>query len=275
MHAKGLHIAIVKDVHTSPALDLVGWWTVDDSDILNRKGPRLESLPFHQHMLGYNKNAVLLVLHAGAVARSAASAPAQESMSDSISSDTPMQDVLPEGEAPNEPSSNLTITPGSSSKTQPRDDATAAVSEQLPMTIYESVYEEEHTNTTSDDPSNTQSNHLRFRVLPYSLATEEAEMVGVNTIVKTAGNASTIANTENDDKTNWRPSKKNRQDKQQASGDVTSAASSENVLLTRVEDDRESPPYLAFVLCSKCKMIIVAKRKVKKKTNQPKQYSRI
>lgn len=69
----------------------------------------------------------------------------------------------------------------------------------LPLTIYESVHEGE---TASDASKDMQVDgeepvpNIRFRELPYSMETGEAEMIGINTIVQTSGSASLSATQE-------------------------------------------------------------------------------
>lgn len=55
-----LTIVSVKDVHQSPALDLVGWFTATDP-----YGPTIQQLPIHRQLLtSHNDNALLLGFHA-------------------------------------------------------------------------------------------------------------------------------------------------------------------------------------------------------------------
>ena len=81
--------------------------------------------------------------------------------------------------------------------------AGAQVGGKLPLTIYESVYESGleggKAATADDDRDNRmeiegQEAHpdLRFRELPYSVETGEAEMIGVDYIARGAGNATAI-----------------------------------------------------------------------------------
>lgn len=61
----------------------------------------------------------------------------------------------------------------------------------LPLTVYESVLESENHDTGKDmqiDGEEPPSN-IRFRELPYSVETGEAEMIGVDTIAKGSGTA--------------------------------------------------------------------------------------
>ncbi|CEJ60155.1 hypothetical protein PMG11_08740 [Penicillium brasilianum] len=63
----------------------------------------------------------------------------------------------------------------------------------LPLTIYETVLEGENAADATKDmqiDGEEPTLNLRFRELPYSVETEEAEMIGVDTIAQTAGTAS-------------------------------------------------------------------------------------
>lgn len=62
----------------------------------------------------------------------------------------------------------------------------------LPVTIYESVYEGENATENSKTmqvDGEEQSLTIRFRELPYSVETGEAEMIGIDTVARTARNA--------------------------------------------------------------------------------------
>ena len=62
----------------------------------------------------------------------------------------------------------------------------------LPVTIYESVYEGENateSGKTMQVDGEEQSLTIRFRELPYSVETGEAEMIGIDTVARTARNA--------------------------------------------------------------------------------------
>lgn len=63
----------------------------------------------------------------------------------------------------------------------------------LPLTIYETVLEGENVSDATKDmqiDGEEPTPNIRFRELPYSVETEEAEMIGVDTIAQTAGTAS-------------------------------------------------------------------------------------
>ncbi|KAL2865618.1 COP9 signalosome complex subunit 6 [Aspergillus lucknowensis] len=65
----------------------------------------------------------------------------------------------------------------------------------LPLTIYESVYEGEslaENGKTMQVDGEEQSLSIRFRELPYTVETGEAEMIGMDTVARTARNAATV-----------------------------------------------------------------------------------
>ncbi|PYH98999.1 putative COP9 signalosome subunit 6 [Aspergillus ellipticus CBS 707.79] len=66
----------------------------------------------------------------------------------------------------------------------------------LPLTIYESVYEGEaaaESGKTMQIDGEEQSLTIRFRELPYSVETGEAEMIGIDSVARTARNAAVDA----------------------------------------------------------------------------------
>lgn len=140
-----------KEVHKSPALDLVGWFTVTPTT-----GPEAQHLPMHKQILKmYNETAILLAFHPSGVLQG------------------------------------------------------AAVGGKLPLTIYESVHESIKSDgqTVGDDGemeiegqevSQDSQLDLRFRELPYSVETGEAEMISVDFVARGSGNAMALdGNTKN------------------------------------------------------------------------------
>ena len=67
----------------------------------------------------------------------------------------------------------------------------AAVGAKLPLTIYESLYEsgEAGDRNMEIDGQDTQQLDIRFRELPYSVETGEAEMISVDAVARGASNA--------------------------------------------------------------------------------------
>ncbi|KAL5003190.1 hypothetical protein BDV10DRAFT_155863 [Aspergillus recurvatus] len=65
----------------------------------------------------------------------------------------------------------------------------------LPLTVYESVYEGESVTESGKAmqvDGEEQSLNIRFRALPYTVETGEAEMIGIDTVARTARNAAAI-----------------------------------------------------------------------------------
>ncbi|RAH65006.1 COP9 signalosome complex subunit 6 [Aspergillus aculeatinus CBS 121060] len=89
----------------------------------------------------------------------------------------------------------------------------------LPLTIYESVYEggeNANTNTMqvdSEDQPPTLS--IKFRELPYSIETGEAEMIGIDTVARTARNAAIYPSSTNTDPTQISKAKQSTKEQQQ------------------------------------------------------------
>ncbi|KAL1982271.1 hypothetical protein VTN96DRAFT_1580 [Rasamsonia emersonii] len=126
-----------KDVHKSPALDLVGWFTTTPPS-----GPDASHLPIHRQILhDYNESAVFLAFHPSLV---------------------------------QSPSTN---------------------GAKLPLTIYESVFEGENVadaDKVMQVDGEEQSLNIRFRELPYSVETGEAEMISIDSVARGGGNAMAI-----------------------------------------------------------------------------------
>ncbi|KAI9866323.1 MAG: hypothetical protein M1813_001445 [Trichoglossum hirsutum] len=76
--------------------------------------------------------------------------------------------------------------------------SSSATAGKLPLTIYESVYEAETSDTggkTVDVETADRDLKLRFKELPYSIETDEMEMIGIDFIAKGGGNATAIEST--------------------------------------------------------------------------------
>lgn len=127
----------MKTIHSSPQLDLVGWYT-----LLPKTGPIPSILPIHNWFLSeHNESSLLLGFH---------------------------------------PEESLKHDAGS----------------RLPLTIYESNYEaDEPKNEQGEDkemPDADPQLRIRFRELPYSVETGQAEMISMDFVAKGAGNATAI-----------------------------------------------------------------------------------
>ncbi|KAA6411447.1 MAG: cop9 signalosome subunit 6 [Lasallia pustulata] len=134
-----------KDVHKSPALDLVGWFTIAPTS-----GPQPQHIPIHRHIVHhYNESAVFLTFHPSMVL---------------------------EG---------------------------GTVGGKLPLSIYESLYERDSSTAQAgedgDKPMQVDGEegplNLRFRELPYSVETGEAEMISVDFVARGGGNATAVDGT--------------------------------------------------------------------------------
>lgn len=62
----------------------------------------------------------------------------------------------------------------------------------LPLTIFETVFEGENLTTDTKGSTDERNLPIRFRELPYSIETGEAEMISVDFVAKGAGNAMAI-----------------------------------------------------------------------------------
>lgn len=103
----------------------------------------------------------------------------------------------------------------------------------LPLTIYESVHEGENSGDAGKDmqiDGEEPAMNIRFRELPYSVETGEAEMIGVDTIAKGSG---TATRTETTAQVSAPGSSKNGGDKKQMQADQTSKAE-----LSQEEEER-------------------------------------
>ena len=128
----------MKQIHKTPPLDLVGWYTV-----LPKTGPPPTVLPIHKYLLSeHNESSLLLGFH-----------------------------------------SDEAVDPSAGSK--------------LPLTIYESIYEvdEPKGGDQGEDKEMRDGEpplKLRFRELPYSVETGEAEMISMDFVARGAGNATIV-----------------------------------------------------------------------------------
>lgn len=132
------HRDIVKQIHKSPQLDLVGWYTV-----LPKSGPTPSILPIHNYLLAeHNESSLLLAFHS------------DEAVDHSVGS-------------------------------------------KLPLTIYESNYEvdEPRAGDQGEDKEMRDGEpplKLKFRELPYSVETGEAEMISMDFVARGAGSATVV-----------------------------------------------------------------------------------
>ena len=95
----------------------------------------------------------------------------------------------------------------------------------LPLTIFESIYEGDHADDRDkamqiDGQQSTFS--LKFRKLPYSIETGEAEMISVDFVATGSGNASAIP-TQADTKATTEQSKNKKKTKGTEETDIVDA----------------------------------------------------
>ncbi|KAI1450203.1 hypothetical protein F5Y02DRAFT_106113 [Annulohypoxylon stygium] len=127
----------MRQVHKSPQLDLVGWYTV-----LPKSGPTPNILPIHQHILKEkNESSLLLAFH-------------------------------------------------------PEESVEHSAGSKLPLTIYESDYEADEPKADQGEDKEMRDGDpplkLKFRELPYSVETGEAEMISMDFVARGAGNATVV-----------------------------------------------------------------------------------
>lgn len=106
----------------------------------------------------------------------------------------------------------------------------------LPLTVYESVLEGENSGDAGKDmqiDGEEPAMNIRFRELPYSVETGEAEMIGVDTIAKSSRAAT---HTETTAHISEAESSKNSGDKKQMRAEQGSKAE-----LTQEEEERMQP----------------------------------
>jgi COP9 signalosome complex subunit 6 len=113
----------------------------------------------------------------------------------------------------------------------------------LPLTIYETVYESEPTK--QDDSmqiDGEETSGIRFRPIPYTIETDETEMIAVNYVAKGGGNAATATPLDTDASTHQgreeREDKhgKRRADEPPEASESASDTASANVLSPEEED---------------------------------------
>ena len=116
-----------------------------------------------------------------------------------------------------------------------------AVGGKLPLTIYESVYENNEGQGMEIDGAEA-SLDLRFRELPYSVETGEAEMIGVDCVARGGGNATAIDSAAKD--TGGQASQKTvgQVDKKGKAVDRESKAVDDSSILSSEDEERMRLP---------------------------------
>jgi COP9 signalosome complex subunit 6 len=121
--------------------------------------------------------------------------------------------------------------------------ASASINAKLPLTIYETVYENEPTK--QDDSmqiDGEDTSGLRFRSIPYTIETDETEMIAVDYVAKGGGNAAAVTTVDTDASihqgTEEREEKKGKQraDEPPEAGKATNGTIFTNVLNSEEED---------------------------------------
>lgn len=173
-----------KDVHSAPALELVGWFTTAPVT-----GPESAHVPIHQQILQtYNETAILLAFHPSSVL---------------------------EG---------------------------AAVGGKLPLTIYESVYDNNEGQGMEIDGAEAPLD-LKFRELPYSVETGEAEMISVDFVARGGGNATAIDSAAKDTKGQASQKAIGQVDKKGKAVDKESKAVDDASILSPEDEERMWQPF--------------------------------
>ncbi|KAL4788093.1 hypothetical protein BJX76DRAFT_317076 [Aspergillus varians] len=98
----------------------------------------------------------------------------------------------------------------------------------LPLTVYESVYEGESVTESGKAmqvDGEEQSLNIRFRELPYTVETGEAEMIGIDTVARTARNAAVTQPSTT--ATSSRTDSNKQKERQAANADLLSAEEEE------------------------------------------------
>ena len=134
------HIFTDKDVHKSPPLDLVGWFTLCPTN-----GPTSDLVPIHRQFLKHNESSILVTV-------------------------------------------------------QPDDVASTNAGEnggKLPIAVYESVSELETNGENAMQVDGDEKTDIKFRTIPFSIETDETEMIAMDYIAKGAGSAAAIPSEPN------------------------------------------------------------------------------
>lgn len=119
----------------------------------------------------------------------------------------------------------------------------------LPLTIYESVFEHETTAEAEKnmevDGEESRSGGLKFRQLPYSVETDETEMIGVDFVARGGGNAAALETAVPvPEKPDRKGKKRAASDQEKAAEKGVESAKDANPLSTE-DEDRKSFPYRA------------------------------
>lgn len=118
----------------------------------------------------------------------------------------------------------------------------AAVGGKLPLTIYESVYENNEGQGMEVDGAEAPL-ELKFRELPYSVETGEAEMISVDFVARGGGNATAIDSAAKDTKGQASQKAVGQVDKKGKAVDRESKAVDDSSMLSSEDEERMRPPF--------------------------------
>ena len=118
----------------------------------------------------------------------------------------------------------------------------AAVGGKLPLTIYESMYENNEGQGMEIDGAEAPL-ELKFRELPYSVETGEAEMIGVDFVARGGGNATAIESAAKDTKGQASQMAVGQVDKKGKAVDRESKAVDDSSILSSEDEERTAAPF--------------------------------
>lgn len=118
----------------------------------------------------------------------------------------------------------------------------AAVGGKLPLTIYESVYENNEGQGMEIDGAEAPLD-LKFRELPYSVETGEAEMISVDFVARGGGNATAIDSPAKDTKGQASQKAVGQVDKKGKAVDRESKAVDDSSILSSEDEERMHVPF--------------------------------
>ena len=117
----------------------------------------------------------------------------------------------------------------------------------LPLTIYESVYENNEGQGMEIDGAEAPLD-LKFREIPYSVETGEAEMIGVDFVARGGGNATAIDSAVKDSKGQASQKAVGQVDKKGKAVDRESKAVDDSSILSSEDEERTRVPFPLLLL---------------------------
>lgn len=118
----------------------------------------------------------------------------------------------------------------------------AAVGGKLPLTIYESVYENNEGQGMEIDGADAPLD-LKFRELPYSVETGEAEMISVDFVARGGGNATAIDSAAKDTKGQASQKAVGQVDRKGKAVERESKAVDDSSILSSEDEERMQQPF--------------------------------